>query len=50
MDPVIAMMIVPLLIWAGVFVFMLAVDRRVRALERRVGERQSEVSKETVLR
>ena len=39
MDPVVAMMIVPLLIWAGVFFFMLSVDRRVHALEQRVRER-----------
>ena len=52
MDPVIAMMVVPLVIWAGVFAFMLSVDRRVRALERRVQERQSDAAaaKETVLR
>lgn len=40
MDPVVAMLIVPLLIWAGVFAFMLSVDRRVRTLEQRVRERQ----------
>lgn len=52
MDPVTAMMVVPLLIWAGVFAFMLSVDRRVRALENRVREQQSqsEASKETILR
>jgi hypothetical protein len=36
MDPVIAMMVIPLLIWAGVFWFMQTVDRRARDLERRV--------------
>lgn len=36
MDPVIAMVAVPLLIWAGVFGFMLSVDRRVRDLEQHV--------------
>ena len=40
MDPVTAMVAVPLLIWAGVFVFMLSTDRRVRDLERRVGRHQ----------
>ena len=29
---------VPLLIWAGVFAFMLGVDRRVQDLERRIRE------------
>ena len=38
MDPVVGMMVVPLLIWAGVFAFLLSVDRRVRDLERRVRE------------
>jgi len=42
MDPVIAMMVVPLLIWAGVFAFMLSVDRRVRALEQRVRNNEAE--------
>ena len=41
MDPVVAMMIVPLLIWAGVFLFMLSVDRRVHALEQRVQYQQA---------
>ena len=40
MDPLIALMITPLLVWAGVFAFMWFVDRRVRALERRLEERQ----------
>jgi len=35
---VFGMIAVPLLIWAGVFAFMLGVDRRVRDLERRVRE------------
>jgi len=42
MDPVVAMLIVPLLIWAGVFAFMLSVDRRVRALEQRVRNSEAE--------
>ncbi len=42
MDPVIAMMVVPLLIWAGVFAFMLSVDRRVRALEQRIRNNEAE--------
>lgn len=42
MDPVVAMMIVPLLIWAGVFAFMLSVDRRVRTLEQRVRNSEAE--------
>ncbi len=41
MDPLIALMITPLLIWAGVFAFVWFVDRRVRALERRVRERDA---------
>ena len=39
MDPLIALMVTPLLIWAGVFAFVWSVDRRVRALERLVEER-----------
>lgn len=31
------LLIVALLIWAGVFIFMLGVDRKVSALERRLG-------------
>ena len=35
-----ALLITPLLIWAGVFAFVWHVDRRVRALERRLNERK----------
>ena len=39
MSPVIAMMVIPLIFWAVVFLFLLSVDRRVRDLERRLQER-----------
>ena len=47
MDPVIAMMVVPLLIWAGVFWFMQSVDRRVRNLERRVRDQETRIGTES---
>ena len=40
MDPLVGLMIVALLIWAGVFVFIWFVDRRVSALERAIKERE----------
>jgi CcmD family protein len=41
LDPLIALMITPLLIWGGVFAFVWFVDRRVRSLERLVRERKA---------
>jgi CcmD family protein len=35
-----ALLIVPLLLWAGLFAFIWYVDGRVRALERRLNERK----------
>jgi CcmD family protein len=35
------LLLVALLVWAGVFAFIFAVDRRVRDLERRVAARQT---------
>ncbi len=35
-----ALLLVPLLIWAGLFAFIWYVDGRVRALERRLNERK----------
>lgn len=40
MEPLTALLIVPLLLWAGLFAFIFYVDGRVRALERRLSERQ----------
>jgi len=40
MTPQFALMLVPLIIWTGVFAFVFSVDRRVRALERLI-ERQA---------
>lgn len=37
MNSMMPLLVVALLIWAGVFVFMLGVDRKVSALERRLG-------------
>ena len=41
MEPLTALLIAPLLIWAGVFAFVWSLDRRVRDLERRLSERRS---------
>ena len=40
MDPKLALLLAPLLIWGAVFAFVWSVDRRVRALERRVREQE----------
>ena len=40
MEPLTALLIVPLLLWAGLFAFIWYVDGRVRALERRLNERK----------
>lgn len=42
MEPLIALLIAPLLIWAGVFAFVWNLDGRVRAMERRLNERKKE--------
>lgn len=40
MESLVSLLAVALLIWAGVFAFLWSVDRRVRALERRLEERR----------
>jgi CcmD family protein len=41
MPSMLPLLLVALLVWAGVFAFIFAVDRRVRDLERRVSARQT---------
>jgi CcmD family protein len=42
MSPTTAMILVPSVIWIGVWAFLWGVDRRVRALERRIEEQGKE--------
>jgi CcmD family protein len=44
MGPMTPLLIVALIIWAGVFLFMWSVDRRVRAVELRLKQRAAEQS------
>lgn len=54
MSSLTALMLTPLLIWAGVFFFVWTLDRRVRALERRLEQRprlrEDELDRETIAR
>jgi hypothetical protein len=45
-EPLTALLIVPLLLWAGLFAFIWFVDARVRALERRLNERQERLAQD----
>jgi hypothetical protein len=36
------LLIVALLVWAGVFAFLFAVDRKITAVEKRINSRQNE--------
>lgn len=42
MQSMVPLLLVALVVWAGVFAFIFAVDRKVAALERRLEERRKE--------
>jgi CcmD family protein len=46
MSAMLPLLIVALLIWAGVFIFMLSIDRKVSALERRLNINERRGGKE----